>query len=481
MSVALLILINLKTMENGFYSNYDTALRAELEDEILGWCITIDDQKLRSKSYLHNHGIDSEEYFSNPFNKDVFISMKTCWEHSLPADLKNVINLRPSNYRNPENVADRMGFDLNVITMVNKGNFQTQSNFEQKLWVLKQYVLMDYWNDMAKEILSKQWDFRDYITVSDNIINGYNLLFEKMTRSFVKQDSVVDQERAKYQLKKAGGVVTVPSGIVPVDSFTGGWVNGEMIIVAGRPGMGKTTMALIMAMNAAFLYGKKVLYCSREMPKVQLMNKVLAYQLKLDYKRVKAQDYDDETMEQVFKYYAFLESDKCPLTFTDPREVYTVSQVDAKIKQLQPDVVYIDYLQLMTIESGIKIKAGNREQEISYISNSFKQMAIKYNIPIIPLSQLSRAVESRAIKRPQLSDLRESGSIEQDADIVIFLYRDAYYKTVEGRPVSDSEQWLMEMKFAKGRDLGTKTIYLNANLATYEVTEVLSAPAPPTV
>ena len=243
-------------MENGFYSNYDTALRAELEDEILGYCIEIDNSNFIAREHLLLHSIDTPDYFHNPFNKDVFISMQTCWNNNLPADLINVINLRPSNYRNPENVWDKMGFDLNVIAMVNKGGYQTSVKFEHKLWVLKQYILMDYWNKTAQDILSKHWDFRDHIVVSDNIINGYNLLFEKITRSFVKQDSVVDQERAKYELKKAGGIATVPSGIVPVDSFTGGWVNGEITIIAARPSMGKTTIALIMAMNAAFLYGK---------------------------------------------------------------------------------------------------------------------------------------------------------------------------------------------------------------------------------
>lgn len=465
--------------------NYDLETRTILEDEILGYFMTMDNSELDSKKRLFHHGIDDYKYFGNKFNQDVFLTMLKCWDNNLPADLINVINFRPDEYRDKDNVFAKKGFDTNVIMMNNRGSIFNSYALESKLWVFKQYILQDYWNEKATEILSNQWDFRDSLVVSDNIINGYNLLFEKITKQFKKAESVVEKQRALLERKLKGEIITVLSGIPAVDKFTGGWHKGELIIGAGRPGMGKTTMSLISAIKSAFYYKKKIIFWSLEMPKVQLMNKVAAHQLKLDYNRIKNFDYDQETMEMVFRFYEFMESDESNLIIIDKKEVSTMSGIDKKVKQLKPDLLIADYLQLAGIENGVIKKAGNREQEIAYISKSFKGIALDHDIPVLALSQLSRSVELRSNKRPQLSDLRESGSIEQDADIVIFYYRDAYYKDLLKMPVQDWEWWNLEMSFAKGRDLGTKTIYLNANFITYEVEEGFKTandalpPAPP--
>lgn len=367
---------------------------------------------------------------------------------------------------------DKMGFDMNLIMMSQKGSIQTFYTFENKLWVLKQYILMDYWNTVSSDIISGVWDFRDELQVGTNIIDGYNLLFNKLTTNFSKKtESILDKEKENYEKVKSGQTVTVPSGIPAVDVVTNGWFNGELIITAARPGMGKTTLALIMAIRAAFHYNKKVYFCSLEMPKVQLFNKIAAYQLKLDYQKIKTYSYEPEIMEQVFNFYKILESPTSNLVITDKKEVRTVSQLDKKVQEINPDILFVDYLQLLKIEGNVKVKPGNREQEISYISSSLKDIALVSDIPVIALSQLSRAVESRDNKRPQLSDLRESGSIEQDADIVIFYYRDAYYKELKKIPYPDFEKWNLEFTFAKYRDGASKTVYLNANYLTYEVTE----------
>lgn len=451
--------------------NYDITVRTRLEDEVLGFLIAYDDAVFRSKVLLDSHGLNDSSYFANAFNQDVFITMQKCWEHLLPADLTNLVNLRPDKYRNKEDVFDKKMFDTNLIMMMQASSFCSIQTFETKLWVLKQYVLMDYMNNAANDIVFGQWDFRDGLQVAGNIFDGYNILFEKLTKKFKKSESVVDKQKELYERKLSGEIINVLSGIESIDRFTGGWFRGELIITAARPGMGKTTMALIMAIVSAFYYNKKIIFWTLEMPKVQLMNKIAAYQLKLDYHKIKNFEYDRETMDQVFNFYKYLESEKSNLIIIDKKEVSTVSGIDAKVKELKPDQLIVDYLQLAGIESGVIKKAGNREQEIAYISKSLKGIALDHDIPVLALSQLSRSIESRPNKRPTLSDLRESGAIEQDADIVIFYYRDAYYKELLNAHVADYERWNLEVSFAKGRDLGTKTLYLNANYITYEVKE----------
>lgn len=462
--------------------NYDFETRTLLEDEILGFIMEFDDGSLKAQKILFSHGIDESTYFNNAFNQHLFNTMLKCWENGLPANLINCINFRPDNYRNKEDPMDKKGFDTNLIVMISKGKYIPMETFELKLWVLKRYILMDYWNNVAFDISSGIWDFREELQVGQNIIDGYNILFDKITKSFKASESVVDKQRDNYLKKLSGVSITVPSGIAPIDAFTGGWHNGELVIMAARPAMGKSTMALIMAIKSAFYHNKKTLFSSFEMPKIQVMNKVASYSLSLDYHKIKNYEYDQETMEKVFKFYEYLESKDSKLVITDTKEVSTISDIDAKIKSIGAELFIPDYLQLIGIEKGVKIKAGNREQEIAYISGSLKKMAVSYDIPIIALSQLSRAVENRSDKRPQLSDLRESGSIEQDADIVIFLYRDAYYKELSGNgmQIVESERWDLEMKFAKGRDLGTKTLYLYANYITYEVRD-REVPAPPII
>lgn len=458
--------------------NYDIDNRTVLEDEVLGYLICKDSMGLYSQQIIEQHGITEAEYFGNAFNKDVFRTMQKCWENNLPADFVNLINLRPDNYRDKENVLDKKMFDVNLTTMVQKGSVLNEVSFVKKVWLFKQYIIMDFWNKVANDIIFGQWDFRDELQVGQNIIDSYNLLLEKITKNFTKTESVVLKQREYFMKKMRGELVTVPSGVQPVDEFTGGWHNGELIVIAARPGAGKTTVALKMAIESAFKFKKKVLFSSFEMPKVQVMNKVAAYILELDYKKIKAYEYDYDTMQKVFQFYEYLESSESFLVITDQKEVSTISDIGSKLKEIKAELFFADYLQLIKIEKGVKIKAGNREQEIAYISGSLKAMAVEYDIPVIALSQLSRAVENRDNKRPKLSDLRESGSIEQDADIVMFLYRDAYYKEISGQPVLESERWDLEMNFAKGRDLGTRTLYLYANYITYEIRE-RTVPLPP--
>jgi replicative DNA helicase len=233
------------------------------------------------------------------------------------------------------------------------------------------------------------------------------------------------------------GLTGVPSGFTRLDRVTSGWQKSDLIILAARPAMGKTAFVVTSMRNAAVEFGKPVAIFSLEMASTQLAKRLISAEAELESEKLKTAQLTPFEWEKLVNKTAKLTNS--PI-FIDDTPAISVLELRAKCRRLkaQHDIqmVIIDYLQLMTAEN----KSGNREQEIAFISRSLKQLAKELNVPVIALSQLSRAVETRGgDKRPQLSDLRESGSIEQDADMVIFLYRPEYYgitEDEEGNPVT---------------------------------------------
>ena len=216
-----------------------------------------------------------------------------------------------------------------------------------------------------------------------------------------------------------------------MDALTSGWQPSDLIIVAARPGMGKTAMTLTMARNMAVEKNVPVAFFSLEMSSVQLITRLISSETGLSSEKLRTGKLEKHEWEQLNVKVKSLE--KAPL-FIDDTPSLSIFDLRAKARRLASQygikIIMIDYLQLMT--GGSTQKGGNREQEISMISRNLKALAKELNIPVIALSQLSRAVETRGgSKRPILSDLRESGAIEQDADIVSFIYRPEYYKIEE--------------------------------------------------
>ncbi len=227
--------------------------------------------------------------------------------------------------------------------------------------------------------------------------------------------------------------IGVKSGFDNLDKILGGFQPSDLIILAARPSMGKTGFALATAINAADIYGKSIGIFSLEMSKEQLVDRMFANVLQVNsYKLQKGQLSDDEFMRMG---PAMDKLSKMPIYIDDTVES-SISALRAKARRLQMehglDMIIIDYLQLMS--TGDPKLSGNRVLEIAEISRSLKALARELHIPIIALSQLSRGVESRNDKRPMLSDLRDSGAIEQDADVAIMLYRDEYYNKDTDKP-----------------------------------------------
>ncbi len=230
-------------------------------------------------------------------------------------------------------------------------------------------------------------------------------------------------ERIEQMHENQGELTGIPTGFPDLDRMTSGLQRSDLIILAARPSMGKTAFALNLAQNVAIHAGETVAIFNMEMPAIQMVQRMLSAEGNIDAQVFRTGNLDEEDWEKLTMAIGTLA--EVPI-FIDDTPGLTVFDIRAKLRRLQAEhglgLVVIDYLQLIRGRGG-----ESRQQEISEISRSLKLLARELDVPVIALSQLSRAVEQRQDKRPMLSDLRESGSIEQDADIVAFLYRDDYY------------------------------------------------------
>lgn len=255
-----------------------------------------------------------------------------------------------------------------------------------------------------------------------SVMDGYVVAQMKSAKELV-MESIQEIENAMNQ---PSGLSGTPSGFKVIDSITSGWQRSDLIVIAARPAMGKTAFMLAIARNCAIDFSKAVAIFSLEMSSVQLMKRLISSESSIASNRLISGELSDADLLQVHNSVSRKLMDS-PI-FIDDTGALSITEFRSKLTKLKlksdVQLAIVDYLQLMTVDS----PSGNREQEISTISRSLKQIAKDLNIPIIALSQLSRSVETRGgDKRPQLSDLRESGAIEQDADVVGFLYRPEYY------------------------------------------------------
>ena len=284
--------------------------------------------------------------------------------------------------------------------------------------------LINLCESTATRCYGGEGDFDDMIAAAEqgilNITRGKNVKGLTHISAFLNE-SIEKIEQLADAKETVTGLTT---GFVDLDRRTAGLHPAELILIAGRPGMGKSALGLNIAQNAAIKDNASVAIFSLEMPGIQIANRMLSGQAKVSSERIKRGDLKDDDWPKLGEALSALVDTKI---YIDDNSAITVGEIAAKCRKLKMekglDLVVIDYLQLMT--SGAR--AGNRQEEVSNISRTLKVLANDLGIPVIALSQLNRSVEKRESKEPVLSDLRESGSIEQDADIVIFLYREGYY------------------------------------------------------
>ncbi|MEY3397837.1 MAG: hypothetical protein RL220_431 [Bacteroidota bacterium] len=328
-------------------------------------------------------------------------------------------------------------------------NIETHARIIAQKYIQRELIRVS--NEVIKDAYEESTDVFDLLDKAESNLfqvaeGNIRKNYESMT---VLIKTVLDQVESARQ--NSTGVSGVPSGFTDLDRVTSGWQRSDMIVIAARPGMGKTAFVLSMARNMAVEFDVPVAIFSLEMSSAQLVQRLIASESEISAEKLRKGNLEDHEFHQLHQRISRLSN--APL-FIDDTPGLSVFELRAKCRRLKAQhgiqMVIIDYLQLMT--TGGDNKTGNREQEISTISRSIKGIAKELDIPVIALSQLSRQVETRGgDKRPLLSDLRESGAIEQDADIVGFIYRPEYYNIEEDRDGMPSKG-MAEIIIAKHRN-----------------------------
>ncbi len=336
----------------------------------------------------------------------------------------------------------------------------TAANVDHYLKIVEEQFLRRSLIEAATKIVGEGFSSTENISdiLDDAEKEMQNVIRHRLGTEFrTIQDVLFKAQADLEELSKQKGEITgIPSGFYDLDRITKGFHNNELIIVAARPAMGKTAFALNMAVNMAINAKKSVALFTMEMGAEQLINRMLGSVGQIELSKLTTGRLEHNDWKRVNEAISRLADTKI---FIDDTPGMTVSEIRAKCRRLANsddglDVIIIDYLQLI---SGSARYAGQRQQEVSEISRSLKTMAMELGVPVIALAQLSRSVEAREEKRPLLSDLRESGSIEQDADIVAFLYRDDYYNKEAAIDESTSKS---EFIIAKHRNGPTATVEL---------------------
>ncbi|MEE1196851.1 MAG: replicative DNA helicase [Lachnospiraceae bacterium] len=281
----------------------------------------------------------------------------------------------------------------------------------------------------------------------------FNLLMQQNTGDYVPIRQVVLNalDTIEKASKTTGSVTGVPTGFTDLDYQTAGLQPSDFILVAARPSMGKTAFVLNIAQHIAFRCKKAVSIFSLEMSKEQLVNRLFALESRVDSQKIRTGNLNDDEWSRLIEGAGVVGESKLII---DDTPGISIGELRSKARKYKIDhdigIIIIDYLQLMSGNG----KSDSRQQEVSDISRSLKALARELNIPVVALSQLSRAVEQRPDHRPMLSDLRESGAIEQDADVVMFIYRDDYYNK------DSEEKGIAEIIVAKQRNGPIGTVKL---------------------
>lgn len=317
-------------------------------------------------------------------------------------------------------------------SVVSTANFSSYIKIVAEKAMLRKLIRAS--TEVIEDSYSKQDDVTSVLDAAEQRI--FNIAEKRGNADFEPMNTVLERGFLEIErlFNNKGEITGVPSGFPELDSKTSGFQKSDMVLVAARPSMGKTTFALNLAQHAALRAGKSVAIFSLEMSKEQLAYKLLCAEANVDMLKLRTGNLDDRDWENIAKASGPLAAAKI---YIDDSAGVSVMEMRSKCRRLKIehgiDMILIDYLQLMSGSN-----SESRQQEVSEISRSIKALAKEMQCPVIALSQLSRAPEQRADHRPMLSDLRESGSIEQDADVVMFLYRDEYYnKETEDKNVAE--------------------------------------------
>ncbi len=376
--------------------------------------------------------VDVDDFYRED-HRTIFRMVLDLYERNEPIDLVTV-----SSLARDKGLMERMGGIANLSRLVD--GMPTSANITQYAKMVKEKALLRNLMHIATEIVEKGYEVDTnvdtFIDEAERMI--FQIAEKKYKPAFFSiKDLVMESMKAIESLsERVDGITGVPTGFTDLDKMTGGLQSSDLIVVAGRPSMGKTSLALNMAQFAAVAGkgdgGLPVGVFSLEMSKEQLVMRLLSSEAEVEFFKIRGGGLREEERIRLGRAAGKLYS--APL-FIDDTPALSVLELRARARRLKKEhglsLLVIDYLQLMR---GKTSSLDRREQEISEISRSLKALAKELNVPVIAISQLNRMVEQREDKRPRLSDLRESGAIEQDADVIMFIYRDIVYNKESKEP-----------------------------------------------
>mgnify|MGYP000182406261 FL=1 len=402
-------------------------------------------------------------YFNN--HREIYIAISSMYKNKTPIDI-----LTLNSFLQDSGMLETIGGVKVLIELLNQ---------IPNLVYLEEYIRLVNDKFLRRSLIKLGYEAMNsgYITniPLENILNDLENQLFSLTNEIKTQKVSNSPELLKdifLELKEKSLKPTLPglsSGFYDLDSLTQGFQKSDLIIIAGRPSMGKTALGLNIALNVIKTSKLPVLFFSLEMSKKQIMYRILSMETSINQTRLRSGKLYQNDWVKLNKIIKIIS--RLPL-FLDDMPDLSVQDIRSKIKtilfeQTEVGLIIIDYLQLMQNSS---LKSNNRVQELAQITRSLKNIAREFNIPIIALSQLSRSVEARVDKRPILSDLRESGSIEQDADLVLMLYRNKYYNSN-----TDEQSDLTELNIAKQRNGPIGRINLRFD---EKLTKFLNCPEP---
>ena len=415
----------------------------DAEQAILGSMLTDKDAVIAALEVL------KEDSFYREDHKLIFSAITSLYSKNEPID---VITVKAE--LSEMGVLDRVGGLEYLVELPER--VPTTANVERYVKIVDEKAMLRRLISTANELIALGYDESEDV---DNIMDmaekrvfdmtqkknakGYAVMKDILVESFAELERLYNQK---------GNVTGVSTGFYDLDNITAGLHNSDLLIVAARPAMGKSAFAINLAANAAIMSKVPVVIFNLEMSKEQVGNRILCSEALVDSNKIRTGQLEDEDWMKLAQTLGKMYD--APIYIDDTPGI-SAMEIRAKCRKLKIEkdigLIVIDYLQLI---SGSGKKNTSREQEISEISRSLKILAKELNVPVIALSQLSRTAEKRDDKRPMLSDLRESGAIEQDADIVMFLYRDDYYN-----PDSEKKN-VAEVILAKHRGGSTGTVEL---------------------
>ena len=422
----------------------------ELEEIVLGACM------LEKDAYMNVCDILVPDSFYDPVNKKIFEAITTLGLNQRPIDMMTV-----TEQLRRDGTLEEVGGAVHIAELT--ARVYSSANLEYHAGIVAQKYLARRLINFAVNVETKAYDESN--DIEDLLQETESQLFDISQNQLKREVTQIDPiiytalEQIQSAANNESGLSGLQTGYRELDKMTSGWQNSDLIIIAARPAMGKTAFVLSMAKNMAVDFNIPIAIFTLEMSNVQLIKRLISNVASLEGEKIKSGNLSPQEEDRLNSRLRNVFG--APL-YLDETPGLSISELRTKARRLVREkgvkLIMIDYLQLMNA-SGQKL--GSREQEVSTISRSLKALAKELDIPIIALSQLNRSTESREDKRPVLSDLRESGAIEQDADIVCFIHRPEYYTRATEDGEGNNIKGLAYLIVAKHRSGGVGDVKLH--------------------